>query len=82
MARKGLIISWQAKIDNVRKAKAAGKKPKHAIRHRANPPPPPLRVPKESLWPRHADCSEPSALDNGLGTSDVAATWFPQTASG
>jgi small subunit ribosomal protein S14 len=32
MARKGLINSWQAKLDNVRKAKAAGKKAKHAIR--------------------------------------------------
>lgn len=32
MARKGLINSWQAKLDNVRTAKAAGKKAKHAIR--------------------------------------------------
>lgn len=32
MARKGLIISWQQKLDAVRKAKAAGKKAKHAIR--------------------------------------------------
>jgi small subunit ribosomal protein S14 len=32
MARKGLINSWQAKLDVVRKAKAEGKKAKHAIR--------------------------------------------------
>lgn len=32
MARKGLIISWQRKLDAVREAKAAGKKAPHAIR--------------------------------------------------
>lgn len=32
MARKGLIINWQKKLENVSKAKAAGKKAKHAIR--------------------------------------------------